>query len=173
MIQDSPNRYGWLIRLLHWSMAVLVVLQFGKFADRINDGQNAMSQALAPWHTTIGTLLLVLAAVRIVWAVWQRRKRPRSNGWAPLLASGSHVTLHACLLLVPLTGLLILVGGGYGHEVFGIVLIAEGPETAWARVVGSLHSPLAWLIAALVVGHTAIALHHHFVIRDRTLSRML
>lgn len=173
MIHDSTGRYGWLTRLLHWSMAVLIVLQFGKFADRLNDGHNAISRALGPWHTTIGTVLLVLVAIRIAWALAQLRRRPAHDPATIWLVRAGHGLMYLGMVALPVTGLLVMLGGGYGHEVFGLVLFPEGPEVGWARVFGALHSPLAWLLAALLLGHSAVALYHHFIRRDHTLKRML
>lgn len=173
MLQDSPDRYGWMTRLLHWSMAVLVLLQFTKFGDRVGDGDNWFSSTIGPWHTSIGTLLLVLVVVRVGWALSQARRRPRHDPSTALFVKAGHALLYAGLLALPILGVLVLVGGGYGHAPFGIGLIAEGAEVAWARVLGSLHSPLAWLLAIAALAHAGIALYHHFVVRDRTLRRML
>ena len=38
MLHDSPDRYGVVTRVLHWSMAILVLLQFVKFGDRFEGG---------------------------------------------------------------------------------------------------------------------------------------
>jgi len=37
----------------------------------------------------------------------------------------------------------------------------------------TFHSPLAWALAVLTVGHIVIALFHHFIRRDDTLRRTL
>ncbi|PKL24367.1 MAG: cytochrome B, partial [Spirochaetae bacterium HGW-Spirochaetae-2] len=38
MLDDSHQRYGAVTRFFHWVMAILIVEQFFKFADRINEG---------------------------------------------------------------------------------------------------------------------------------------
>lgn len=173
MLHDSPERYGLVTRILHWTMAVLVLLQFVKFGDRIGDGDYWLVQTVGGWHTSIGTLLLVLVLVRIAWAFTQRRRRPVNDPALAIFVTAGHVMLYAALLALPVLGLLIMFGGGYGHAAFGIGLFPAGEEVGWAQVWGSLHSPLAWLLAIAVVVHILAALYHHLVRRDGVLRRML
>lgn len=84
-----------------------------------------------------------------------------------------HGLIYAALILLPLTGIMLMVGAGFGVTAFGVELIAKGEKLAWAQGLGGLHSPLAWILAALVIGHVAMALFHQFVRRDGTLDRML
>ena len=37
----------------------------------------------------------------------------------------------------------------------------------------TVHQGLNWLLAALVLGHIAAALRHHWICRDDTLARMV
>lgn len=173
MLHDSPERYGVVTRLLHWSMAVLVLLQFVKFFERLDGEGGPLVAAFTGWHTSIGTLLLVLVVVRIAWAFMQRRRRPVNDPALAVFVTAGHVALYVALLALPVLGLLFMLGGGYGHEAFGIGLFPPGDEVRWARVWGSLHSPLAWLLAIAVVVHVLAALYHHLVRKDGVLRRML
>lgn len=173
MIKDSRERYGSLTRFLHWLMALLIAWQLLKFADRIADGEHWVGQVLVPWHVSIGALLLGLIVVRIVWALSQREHRPRQNPAIAMLVKAGHGLLYAGILLLPVTGILAMLGGGHGMSVFGLEVFGEGREIAWAGSLGSLHSPLAWGVAVLIAGHIGAALIHHFILRDDTLERML
>ncbi len=173
MVNDSKERYGSVSKVLHWLMAVLIIWQMLKFGDRIAEGEHWIGQALVPWHISIGTLLLGLIMLRILWVMGQRRHRPRQNPSTARLVKAGHGLLFAGMLLLPLTGVLTMLGGGHGLTAFGLEIFAEGEEIAWAASLGSLHSPLAWVLAALALGHIGIALFHHFVQRDDTLTRML
>ncbi|HLS43371.1 MAG TPA: cytochrome b [Paenalcaligenes sp.] len=172
-MSDTRDRYGRLTRWLHWGMALLVIWQFLKLGDRINDGEHWIGQTLVPWHISIGVALLVLALIRVLWAMKQSPNRPQHTGSTAPLVKGGHFLLYVVMLLVPITGALLMVGNGYGLEAFGIQLVAESEaEIAWMANIGSLHSPIAILFVALVVGHVCAALYHHFVVRDDTLKRM-
>ncbi|MBJ6979354.1 MULTISPECIES: cytochrome b [unclassified Luteimonas] len=176
MSRDTRERYGTVSRFFHWTVALLVIWQALKLFDRIDDGEHWVGQTLVPWHISIGVLVLLLVVPRIVWALRNQGNRPpapppRALG---LLAKAGHVALYVALLLMPLTGLAIMLGNGYGLTVFGMELVAKGAEIPWlANVGGALHSPLAWLLVAMVLGHAGMALVHHFIRKDGVLRRML
>ncbi|WP_286639792.1 cytochrome b [Thiopseudomonas alkaliphila] len=174
MWQDSKQRYGTFSKLLHWGMAILFLQQFFKFAGRINDNQHWLGNTFGPWHGSVGSLLLLLVIVRLVWAFSQRRQRPSTAGSLGLLAKLGHGVLYACMLAMPLTGIAFMLGNGYGLTTFGMQWVAKSPDTIpWLVALGNLHSPLAWLFVLLVLGHIAAALGHHWLLKDNTLKRML
>lgn len=173
MRNDSPGHYGWLTRLLHWGMGLLILLQFLKLGDRINDGEHWVGQTIVPWHISVGVLILALVILRLWWAARQRPQRPQPEA-SPGLVRLGHFLLYASMVVMPITGISRMLGGGYGLTVFGVNLIAKTEvETPWLAAVGSLHSPIAWIFVILVIGHVAAALYHHYVRRDQTLRRML
>ena len=138
MKPDTRERYGTLSRLLHWTMAVLVIWQALKLFDRINGGEHWVGQTLVPWHISIGTLIGVLIVVRIIWALRHLDDRPPP---APpptlgMLARAGHVALYVGMVLLPVSGISIMVGNGYGLEAFGIQLVAPGAGIPWL-VVGA------------------------------------
>jgi len=173
-MHDTPARYGSVSRWLHWGMAILILWQFLKIGDRISDGEHWIGQTLVPWHISIGALLLVLAVVRVLWILKQSGQRPPLGGPTAPLARLGHILLYLVMLLLPITGILLMAGNGYGLQVFGMQIIAQSEsEIGWMATLGSLHSPLALLFVVLVIGHAAAALYHHFVVRDDTMKRML
>ncbi len=173
MRNDSPQRYGTITRSLHWLMAVLIAWQALKIFDRIDDGEHWIGETLVPWHVSIGTLLLVLVVLRMVWAATQRASRPAQDPATAFLVRGGHFLLYAGMLLMPVTGILKMLGNGYGLTAFGVTLAARGEKTDWMATIGNLHPPIAWALLALIVGHVGIALLHHFVRKDNVLRRML
>lgn len=173
MINDSRSKYGSVSRFFHWLMALLIFWQFLKLGDRISEGEHWVGETLVPWHVSIGVLILVLVVVRIFWARSQLQQRPLHDPATAALVKGGHMALYVCMVLMPVTGLCYMLGNGYGLKVFGMQLVAKGPEIDWAASVGSLHPPLAWLTVLLVVGHIGAALYHKLVKRDDIMQRML
>lgn len=173
MKNDTKERYGTVSRIFHWGMAVLISWQLLKLFDRINDGEHWVGQTLVPWHLSIGTLLLLLVVLRIIWAAKQRRHRPVQNPATAMLVKAGHGLLYLGMLLMPITGIMYMVGSGYGLKAFGIQLAAEGGEVPWMVSAGSLHSPIAWILLIMIVGHIGIALLHHFVKKDDVMRRMV
>lgn len=173
MTSDTKGRYGRVSRILHWGMALLIGWQLLKIFDRISDGEHWIGQTLVPWHVSIGTLLLLLVALRIIWAAKQRHNRPDQDPATAFLAKAGHTMLYAGMVLMPITGVLTMLGGGYGWTAFGIQLIAKGDKIPWMASLGSLHSPIAWALLVLIAGHSGIALMHHFIMKDDVLRRMV
>lgn len=176
MSRDTRERYGLVSRLFHWGIALLVGWQLLKIFDRIADGEHWVGQTLVPYHISIGVLILLLVVLRIAWAFNQRNNRPEAPQppMTAFLARAGHVLLYVALVLMPLTGIAIMVGNGYGLEVFGMQLVAGGDEIPWmAALGGALHSPVAWLLVLMVIGHVGAALWHGLVRKDGVLGRML
>lgn len=173
MISDSKTRYGSVSIMLHWVMAVLIGWQLLKVFDRIADGEHWVGETLVPWHVSIGSLLLLFVAVRVAWALKQTGHRPQHNPSEAFLVRSGHFLLYAGMVLLPITGVMIMLGGGYGWKAFGIQLIARGEELPWAATLGDLHSPIALTLLVLILGHIGMSLHHHFVRKDDTLKRMM
>lgn len=172
MKRDSTERYGSITSLFHWGMTFLIGWQMLKFFDRVSEGEHWVGQTLVPWHISIGTLLLLLVIARIVW-VAKQSVRPAQNPTTVLLVRAGHGLLYAGMVLMPVTGILTMVGGGYGWSAFGLQIIPEAEETPWMVSLGSLHSPIAWILFILVVGHIGITLLHHFALKDDTLKRII
>lgn len=163
MIGNAKLKYGYISRCLHWVVAILIGWQMLKLTDYIDDGEHWVGQTLVPWHVSIGTLLLMIIGLRVVWASQRRkllrrtaRQYPRTGG--DVLASAGHLALYASMLLMPLTGVFKMIGGGHGLTAFGFVLIPKGPEIPLAATLGEWHTPLSWLLLALILGHIGFAL---------------
>lgn len=173
MINDSSVRYGSVSKALHWVMAFLIGWQLLKLGDRIGEGEDWVSETLVPWHVSIGTLLLLLIVLRLAWVMKQRHHRPVHAPALAKLVKAGHSLLYAGMLLMPLAGIMVLLGRGYGMTVFGVKFFSKGEEVAWAASIGELHSPMAWILTLLIIGHVGMALIHHFILGDDTLKRML
>lgn len=172
MMNDTSKRYGAVTMVFHWGMAVLIGWQMLKFFDRIDDGKHWIGQTLVPWHISIGSLLLALIAARIVWVASQRA-RPAHNPATAFAAKAGHFLLYAAMAAMPVTGVLKMIGGGYGWTAFGVQIVAKGDKLPWAASIGALHVPVAWWLLALTLGHIVMALWHHFFRQDDTLRRIV
>lgn len=173
MLKDSHIRYGIISKILHWTMALLIIWQLLKLGDRIRDGEHWIGENLVPWHVSIGAVIMLMVLLRLLWLWTQRHQRPKHPPAQAKLIKTGHALLYVGLFIMPILGVLYLIGHGYPFRVFGIEVIAPGEEIAWAQQIGQLHSPVAWVMTALILGHIFMALHHHFVKRDDTLKRML
>lgn len=173
MMVDKQYHYGLVSKLFHWVTAFLIAWQFAKFFDRIGGGEHWVADNIVSFHISIGFIIFVLAVARIIWAIVQRPNRPvNPQARNPLVTLG-HLALYALLALTPLMGIAVMVGNGYGLEVFGWQLVAPGEEITFLTYLGAFHSPIAWLFLVVVLGHTAMAIKHHLMDDKKVLRSML
>ena len=171
------ERYDSASVALHWVVAILIACQwtsgqtidwFGKGAPRI-DARSV--------HLVIGSLLIAVMAVRIVWRIGPGRRLPPADvGLWDLMARGMHGLLY--LMVVG-----VLTGGVAtellrGDSFFGLLTLPKpgdltGPARhALAERIGDLHGLGANAILALAGLHAAAGLFHHYVLKDDVLRRM-
>lgn len=173
MLNDNKERYGSITRFFHWLVAVLVLQQFFKFADRINEGEHWLGDTFGPWHVSMGAIILILTITRLLWTMTQKPQRPINLGMDGVIAKLVHRLMYLSMLVMPFLGALYIHGKGYPVKVFGIELIGKpAGEVSWALALGEWHSPFAFLLAFLVIAHIAGALYHHFIRNDDVLKRM-
>ncbi len=161
-------RYSGAAIVFHWTIAagVLLNLWIG-----IVGGSFAI-------HKAVGITVLVLTIGRVAWRLAHRPPPLPATvpGWQRGLAHATHWSLYALLLAMPLTGWAMASGGAVRRPLtwfglFDIPYLPVSPPTASAAQDG--HAVLGYMMLALVALHVAGALHHHFVVRDRVLARMV
>lgn len=177
-LANTPLGYGAIAKALHWAVVILVGAGWalGTFDEELPRGTG---RDLAFFiHVSAGLLVLALFLPRIVWRVVDAPPPPEPmpfGPWAERLAVAAHYALYALVLAVPLAGIAAQFARGEALPVLGFLTIAS-PMTAvraTARLVKEVHEVLANALLVLALLHVAAALFHHFVLRDRTLVRML
>lgn len=177
-IWDKDTGYGTPSRILHWGTALLITWQFVGMASKLALGrEHSLSRLLGGNHGQVGTVLFGLIVLRLLWAFANRHNRPpHGAGLLGRLAVAGQTALYLLMLAVPLLALLRAWGGERGFAPFGFEIFApRSPEMVVTAAVGlgdRLHGELAWLMGALILGHIAMALVHHFLLRDGTMKRM-
>ena len=83
MQPDTRTHYGTISRLLHWGMALAILLMF---LMAIAWHINARWQSLIPVHKTLGNALLMLVLFRGIWAI-ASEQRPRPDNRAVWLGT--------------------------------------------------------------------------------------
>jgi cytochrome b561 len=114
--------------------------------------------------------------LRIIWRMVnptpiELSPKPMQSRAAKLVKWG----LYVFIVVVLISGYLITTAEGQPASMFNLIHFPVLIELSSSNVdrAGELHEYLAWGIMALVAVHTVGALFHHFVLRDRTLVRML
>ncbi|WP_445003601.1 cytochrome b [Halomonas mongoliensis] len=171
---DSTGfHYSRFSRHLHWGMAALFTWMFITTAVRVLLPDSALYDVLWPTHRPLGALLMLLVAVRLVWALVERSGRPPS---VSLAASLGHKALYALMVAVPVLALLRQYGSGRAFSPFGIPLMPgfEGEAIEWMTAAGSnFHGLLGWMLLVMALGHAGMAIWHRHAGEEDVLARMV
>lgn len=179
LLRNTPERFGLVSKLLHWTIALLILflIWLGWYMVDLTYYDKWYNASLH-WHRTLGLLVLALALVKIGWQF--RFPAPHAASatlkpWERAAARGMHLLLILMMMLIPATGYLISTSAGKNIPLFGgfeIPAIFHVTENI-RDLAEEVHEWLAYSTAFLVAGHAGAALKHEFLNRDGTLARML
>jgi cytochrome b561 len=181
---NTGQSWGWVARVLHWTMAALILFQLGLGVWMMNFEPDLLAQfTLIQTHKSWGFVIFCLALVRVAWrAVNPAPALPDGTPrWQVRAAAASHVGLYVLILLMPVSGWVMAAASptqdllNMQNMVFGSFALPDpwvpgraGLEAA-ARAV---HVASAVLLALLLGLHVAAALKQHLGGRDAVLRRM-
>ena len=163
---------------LHWATVLFVLAQFASawlhtFAEV---RQSDFTPVLLQIHRSIGVTIWVITALRLAWRLTKASLPPFPAHMTKLqrvTVKLSECGLYVLLLGQPATGLLTTLLGG---RPFGLFFWQFPPimprDEMLQAALHSTHELGAWALAVLAVGHAAVALFHHFVLRDDVLECM-
>ncbi len=176
---NSARGWGWVARLIHWTMAAMILFQLGLGIRAAEFTSDLITRfQLVQMHKSWGFVIFVLATVRIGWRLGNPAAPgmpPGTPAWQARAARASHLALYALMLILPLSGWVMASAApvqdllGIENLVFGRLALpdpwtpgAEGVEAA-AKAV---HVASAALLALILALHAGAALRHHLVLRD-------
>jgi cytochrome b561 len=175
MAAISTSRYDPFARVLHWLIVALIVVQYALAWTMPAIHRGTQPVGLITWHLEIGTVIIAVMLVRIVWRLL--RREPEVVETTPsmrLVARLTHGLLYALLIVQPVMGWINASSRGWHVTLFGVIpLPALSPTgSPLGHEMGDLHQVLAWGLLGLIGLHLAGALYHHFILRDGVLRRM-
>lgn len=182
MLKNSSTHYGLVAKSLHWAVFLLVVYQFVSANLMTRLGRSGTVLGLNQdqyfnWHKSIGLVVLAVAAARIAW----RRMTPLPD-WAEALTPAERVIsarletmLYVLMFLLPITGYLYVMAGGYGVRLFGSYDLANpiGKQPLLALWMQVLHVLATYAIVVVASWHIGLGLKKHVFEGTRFLRRML
>jgi cytochrome b561 len=171
----TRTRYDSTSIALHWVTAGLVLLQFA-LAQTWGWFGRPTRHTMVTAHMSFGILLSIVVVARIVWRFMPGHQiEPASRGWDERASKAVQYLLYLLLLVQSALGYILRWAGGESMSFFGVQI--PPPFAAFSRAehetLGERHNQIGWAIVILAAGHAAAALYHHFVLRDRVLTRML
>ncbi|GEA49626.1 cytochrome b [Vibrio inusitatus NBRC 102082] len=162
--------------VMHWLTGVSFIGVFivGLIMSEMDRGPNKFE--LMGYHKSIGVLILVVAALRILWRLKEGNllSLGSSPAWQKKIAHAVHGILMLATIAMPISGVIMSAGGGRAVDVFGWVIISEGKKVEWLQELGStIHHSAVNIIVAMLILHIVGALKHQLIDKDGTINRML
>jgi cytochrome b561 len=163
-----------LSRLLHWSMAAMVIAQL--FIGVTMVASLSYYHLLLAIHRPLGVAILALAVIRLVNRI-THRPPPFLTTMSPIerrIATWSEYLLYALLLAQPLVGWAMLSAAQRPIVIYGpIHLPGIAPHNISVFAALRLcHTILAFLLFLAFTAHMCAVLFHTLVVRDRMIDRM-
>ena len=172
---DDRTVYDNFAVFLHWLTALLVLSQFA-LALTWEWFARPTRHLMIVAHMSFGIILTAVIVVRLVWRLLPGHQVPPAvSGWVEMASKAVHYLLYAMLAAEAVLGFVLRWSGDESMSFFGLLIAPPfAPFSKPAHhLVGELHELNGWAIIILAAGHAAAALYHHYVLRDRVLSRML
>jgi len=174
---NSDARYGVIPQTIHWLTVIFIAVGWllGWFMD---DFPKAARPIVLLAHMTLGQFVIALLVIRLVRRFADPPPPPEKTRFGRLheiAAKLSHYALYALLLAVPFVGIIVQFKRGNALPIFGVWNFTSPwpADRATARSALRAHEYLANALVLLAGVHAAAALMHHWLLRDRTLVRML
>lgn len=175
-MRDTHSKFTFTTVSLHWIIAIVMIamLGFGLYLESLP--RSPEKGELIGLHKSVGALLLILAVARIYWRFLNKFPKPISDltNWQKTLANVAHWFLILGTVFMPVSGIMMSVGAGFGLSVFGFEVFARGDKIELLNQVGHIiHGLGGKLLIAFVLLHIAGAVKHQMIEKDGTISRML
>lgn len=161
------ERYDRVARTLHWCIGLALIGQiaFGFLLDDIAPRGTPARASVINLHKSIGVVLGLAILARLAWRLghaplpWGARLTARQQSAARL----GHLTLYACMLVMPVSAYVGSNFSPHGLRFFGHALRPWGPDLPGVYAACNLlHVTTAWVFTALIAGHVALALVHEW-----------
>ena len=177
VVNGSPARYERITVVLHWIVALLIVVLIGTGWHMVDIPRNTPERAyFFNLHKSLG----IVAAAFIVVLILRRIRHtapplPSAMAkWETTAAILNHRLFYVLMVLMTLTGYLTSSFSRFGAKLFGIALPHWGWEDAALRDnFSAVHRAAALIFAVLIAIHIAAALKHLLLDKDGVFQRML
>ncbi len=163
-------------RLLHWTIAILVISTFPVGVLMVEGGlSRPLQDSLYIYHKHVGVLILLLMVVRLIYrAMNPPPPLPDSVAGAQRAAAhATHILLYVFLFVMPISGYIRVKAGNFPIEFLdswlpSLVPVSKPLENGAEFV----HLTARFGLAVLILMHIGAALFHGIVKKDGVFSRM-
>lgn len=182
-----PQRYTSVAILLHWLIAVLIVVNLALPTVWEEFAADEQVRPLINLHKSIGISVIGLVAMRILWRLTHRPPAfpTHYKRWESVVAHVVHGALYLAMIGVPLAGYVmdsawknaaenpLMIFGLFELPRVGSIMAMEpGAREAVHHLMEEVHEISAYALIALVALHILGALKHQWLDKESELQRM-
>ena len=175
---NTSTHYGLISKLLHWSIAVLILglVALGAYMVELTYFDKWYNRSLS-LHKSFGLLVFAIAGAYFCWKLVSPSPTGLTDAprWQRLAARLMHGMLMLLMVAIPVSGYLISTAAGSPVGFFGLFDIpAPARNNREIRDLAiAVHYYLAYGIVLLVLMHAGAALKHQLIDKDGSLARMI
>lgn len=169
------KRYSTTAIALHWLMALLIfcIVPLGLYMTELKLSPTKLQ--LFSYHKWLGTTLLLLILLRLIWRFMHKPPALPVPRWQKLASEAVHMLFYALMLAIPVSGWLMSSAKGFQTVWLGLLPLPDliGKNRELGQFLENLHANWSYLLMLFVFLHIAAALKHRFIDRDAIMDRML
>lgn len=172
----SPTHYDLVYKILHWVMAVLVLMMFLAGMGFESAQTEADKLTMLTGHSSLGTIIAILIFVRILKRFVKKDPVPEHDlpSLQKKLARTVQYLLYVLLILIPITGFLTarlheLPVNAFASFNYNAGLLFDEQAFLNMRLI---HEICIKSLMFLLAAHIGAALMHGFVKKDAVLKSM-
>lgn len=170
--KSTAARYGVVAISIHWATALAVfgLLASGLAMDRADE---AARVGLLRGHVIVGSFVVLLTLLRIVWWLLADRRPAETSGqarWQALAAWAVHRAFYVVILVMGASGIALIALSGAVDVLFGGA--SDALPSFGQYPPRRAHGLGATLMMGLIALHVGAALYHQFILRERPFARI-
>lgn len=166
------SQYSTRMVIMHWLTLALLIAAW-LLGDALDEARHAGNAQLVGYiaHALVGDAVLLLTMLRMVLRRKDGTPAPLGSSTMDKVATGVHHALYTVLILLPVSGMMIVVTSSVGRA-----LLAGDASLLPKKYAGvfahNAHEVLISVLIALVAVHVLGAIKHQFVLKDGLMNRM-
>jgi cytochrome b561 len=165
-------------KLLHWLVALCVVITIPVAITMIRIGEGPLQTSLFNLHKSLGILIFVLVVLRIInrFVAGAPAPEPGIEPWQRTVSSAVHGLLYVLLFTMPLIAWFGMSYFGITTPFFGLFELPPlptGKNEHLSEQIFAVHRWVGYLLGLVALMHIGAALQHFLILKDGVLQRML
>ncbi len=161
-------------RAIHWFTVLAIVAVFVSVLIGADLDDPDQKKLIVGFHQSLGLSVLLLNGLRLLWRWLHPLPSLIVDPVKRMLGHLSHAAVYGLLLAQPLLGWLYVSARGRVTAIWGLELPALMEKNReLADSIHEWHEWAGWALLVLIALHAVAALHHHYVLRDGVLRRMV